>query len=167
MVKATKFQWKISERKISVELESSVTFIDLTSFVDSLQANLLILKDRLYNSLGAQGMQCPFQKINVLPAGAKQPQQPQQRSTQAQRQAGQIGTRQAQAKGSFGTVTTPSSSYSNPGTYTTPYSQMNGTNSQPSYYNPAANVTATPPMSSAGVVGKGTVILHGELHVSF
>lgn len=164
MVKATKFQWKISERKISVELESSVTFIDLTSFVDSLQANLLILKDRLYNSLGAQGMQCPFQKINVLPAGAKQPQQ---RSTQAQRQAGQIGTRQAQAKGSFGTVTTPSSSYSNPGTYTTPYSQMNGTNSQPSYYNPAANVAATPPMSSAGVVGKGTVILHGELHVSF
>lgn len=122
---------------------------------NSTEANLLILKDRLYNSLGAQGMQCPFQKINVLPAGAKQPQQPQQRSTQAQRQAGQIGTRQAQAKGSFGTVTTPSSSYSNSGTYTTPYSQMNGTNSQPSYYNPAANVAATPPISSAGVVAKG------------
>lgn len=112
----------------------------------------MILKDRLYNSLGAQGTQCPFQKINVLPAGAPQSQQ---RATQAQRQTGQGGTHQTQAKGSFGTVTTPSSSYNNPMNYTTPYSNMNGATSQPSFFNPAANVAPKTPPSSTGAMSKG------------
>jgi hypothetical protein len=135
----------------------------------------MILKDRLYNSLGAQGTQCPFQKINVLPAGAPQPQQ---RATQAQRQTGQGGTHQTQAKGSFGTVTTPSSSYNNPMNYTTLYSQMNGATSQPSFYNPNANVAPKTPPSSTGAMSKGiyccssmtnalSVILHKEIYGSF
>ncbi|XP_078319996.1 protein transport protein Sec31A-like isoform X1 [Crassostrea virginica] len=123
---------------------------------NSSDPTLLILKDRLYNSLGAQGTQCPFQKMDILPAGAKQAQQPQPRGTQGQRQPGHMGAHQAQAKGSFGTVTTPSSSYNNPMINTTSHAFMNGTTtSQPSYYNPAANNPTTPPATSTGVMSKG------------
>ncbi|XP_062589643.1 protein transport protein Sec31A-like [Saccostrea cucullata] len=48
---------------------------------NSTDTNLMILKDRLYNALGARGTQCPFQKVNVLPAGAPQPQQISKRTT--------------------------------------------------------------------------------------
>lgn len=95
--------------------------------------------------------------MNILPAGAKQAQQPQLRGTQGQRQPGHMGAHQAQAKGSFGTVTTPSSSYNNPMINTTSHAFMNGTTtSQPSYYNPAANNPTTPPATSTGVMSKGT-----------
>ncbi|XP_061191431.1 protein transport protein Sec31A-like isoform X2 [Saccostrea echinata] len=121
---------------------------------NSTDTNLMIMKDRLYNALGVQGSPCPFQKINVLPAGAPQPQQ---RTTQAQRPTGQVGTHQTQAKGSFGTVTTPSSSYNNPMSYTAPYTHMNGVTSQPSYYNPTANVAPKTPPSSTGAMSKGAL----------
>ncbi|KAK3089875.1 hypothetical protein FSP39_007256 [Pinctada imbricata] len=139
---------------------------------NSTEISLAVLKDRLYHALGnVQGLQAPqspFQKQNVLPQGARQPQQKQQQPQQprsAVRQPGQsVSAHQATAQGSFGTVTTPSVSYMNSTNYSVPYSQMNGSTALPSQahtgqhnlYNPALSAPAVSASTSMpGAVSKG------------
>ncbi|XP_050394528.1 protein transport protein Sec31A isoform X2 [Patella vulgata] len=121
------------------------------------EPSLAILLDRLYQAIsqpipGMAQPQFPFQKINLLPVGARQPQQqPQQPQQQQQRgiqqRQPQRHSHQTQASSGFQTTTTPSSSYYNPVTYQQQYPSMNGpANTQPTYtpYQPAVSAAPVP-----------------------
>ncbi|XP_021375424.1 protein transport protein Sec31A-like isoform X2 [Mizuhopecten yessoensis] len=99
---------------------------------NSSEANLSILKDRLFHALeqsnyGVQAPPFPFNKVNLIPQGETPVQSPTHRTAPA---AHSLSSRmyQTHAGATFNTSTTGSKSYAAPNQYptTTPYSTMNG-----------------------------------------